>query len=504
MPALPLATFNHPFTGIKNRARHIDKTGIKIQDNVCIRFTIKEVFKLKEAHMPSISRRSFIATGTAGLTLAFAGCSSGAATGSQETPSRNLAATQTIVVEGFDWGPNVTKTVIDFGNEIDPETISAAAFTVSDRRQDYVDDPDAADGVGIVEHDRTVSDAYPSDEKGNKVDEGSRYVTLEMAVGPSDGNCQIWLDSKSMNFWSDPYELNINLSDDAALAFADGTPVETLEVSTEGLIDSMYCPVMDLFTSESFEASDGTALTYASFEPEADDQKHPLVIWLHGAGGGGTDVRMAVYDTKCTSLVQNDFQESMGGAYILIPQCNGFWLQYEGMGDADVLDNPGTDSIWKPAVLELIDSYVEEHPDIDPGRILVGGCSNGGYLTLDLVFERPDYFAAAFPISEAYRDSGISDEMIESIKDLPMWFVYTHADIVVDPTVYEDPTIERLKAAGATDLHISVYDDATILDGEFAGYTFEQGHEAWIYFFNGQCTDEDGLDMWDWLASTAK
>ena len=100
--------------------------------------------------MPSITRRSFIATGTAGMAMALAGCSSGAATGSQETPSSNVAATQTIVVEGFDWGPNVTKTVIDFGSEIDPETVGAAAFTVSDRRQDYVDDPDAEAPAGAL------------------------------------------------------------------------------------------------------------------------------------------------------------------------------------------------------------------------------------------------------------------------------------------------------------------------------------------------------------------
>lgn len=61
MPALPLAMFNHPFTGIKNIARCIEKTGIKIQDNVCIRLIIKEIFRLKEAHMSTISRRSFIA-----------------------------------------------------------------------------------------------------------------------------------------------------------------------------------------------------------------------------------------------------------------------------------------------------------------------------------------------------------------------------------------------------------------------------------------------------------
>ena len=54
--------------------------------------------------MPSISRRSFIATGTAGMAMALAGCSSGTATGSQETPSRNVTATQTIVVEGFEGG----------------------------------------------------------------------------------------------------------------------------------------------------------------------------------------------------------------------------------------------------------------------------------------------------------------------------------------------------------------------------------------------------------------
>ena len=56
------------------------------------------------------------------------------------------------------------------------------------------------------------------------------------------------------------------------------------------------------------------------------------------------------------------------------------------------------------------------------------------------------------------RDRYISDEQINSIKDIPMWFTYAKTDnnTVAVKEECSIPTIERLKKAGAKDLHVSV------------------------------------------------
>lgn len=444
----------------------------------------------------ALTRRSFV-TLSAAVPLVVAACSKGQDEDADAPAASSATATQTLVVEGFDWGPNATKTVLDLGVEVDAASIDPASFVVSDRRQDYVDYEPYVD---VVEHDRSVIDAYASDAQGNRVEGPSPYLTLEMSVGPDDGNVQIWDDDRSMNAWSDPLELHVTLTDGATISLSDGSELSSLEVSTDDLVESQIDPLMDVYTNGSFEASDGRMLTYAAFAPEADGQTHPLVIWLHGAGGGGTDIRFALFDTKMGAMVGDEFQATMGGAHVLVPQCDGFWMQWaDENGEVVTGGNPGTASVWKAAVLELVDQYVSDHDDVDPDRIIVGGCSNGGFLTLDLVFERPDFFAAAYPISEAYLDAGITDEQLASVKDLPLWFVWSKADSVVDPTSYTEPTVGRLQALEARDLHCSVYDDATILAGEFAGYTFEEGHEAWIYFFNNECEDA-GTSLWEWMA----
>ena len=68
------------------------------------------------------------------------------------------------------------------------------------------------------------------------------------------------------------------------------------------------------------------------------------------------------------------------------------------------------------------------NPAIDTDRIYIGGCSNGGYMTMEMVITYPDYFAAAYPICEAYADNAITDEQLERVKNLPIWFIYAEDD----------------------------------------------------------------------------
>ena len=99
-------------------------------------------------------------------------------------------------------------------------------------------------------------------------------------------------------------------------------------------------------------------------------------------------------------------------------------------------------------------------------------------------------------------DAGITDEQLESIKKLPIWFVYAKNDDTVIPDIYEAPTIARLQEIGA-DVHTSIFEDVHDTTGLYAmedGSPYQyMGHWSWLYFFNNQC-EENGISLWQWLS----
>ncbi len=412
-----------------------------------------------------------------------------------------LEGTQTAVIEGFDWGPSVTKTILSLGKEIDPASVTKDSFAVKESKQgmDW-----STFTVGILENERVILDAYTSDEKGNKTEAASAYVTIEMAVDPNMGSPYFYdMMGTGQNRFADPYDMEITLN--GSLTAADGSSVTALAIAPVDITKALVPQLEKVAMDGKFTGLDGKTLTFASYEP-ADSEKHPLVIWLHGAGEGGVDPSVALLGNKVTALVGDAFQSVLGGAYVLTPQTESFWLVWDEADPSTWGDNPGTRSIYNDVVMELIRDYIAKHPGVDESRVYVGGCSNGGYFTMALVLENPDFFAAAFPICEAYLDEGITDEQLTAIKDVPLWFVYSRDDTTVDPTKYEEPTIARLRAIGA-DVHTSVFDhvvDTSGLykDAEGNPYTY-MGHWSWLYFFNGQC-EENGVNMWQWMAQQHK
>ena len=52
-------------------------------------------------------------------------------------------------------------------------------------------------------------------------------------------------------------------------------------------------------------------------------------------------------------------------------------------------------------VYNLIQETLKANPDIDPDRVIVGGCSAGGKFTMDMIIDYPTTFAAAYPICAA-------------------------------------------------------------------------------------------------------
>ena len=156
---------------------------------------------------------------------------------------------------------------------------------------------------------------------------------------------------------------------------------------------------------------------------------------------------------------------------------------------------------------ELIDTYVKANPDIDTNRIYIGGCSNGGFMTMNMIFNYPSYFAAAVPICEAYPDAAITDDQINSIKDLPVWMVAAATDTTVNPTEFILPTYDRLSKVSSVAKKTyfdKVLDLSHKYDTALTGQYEYMGHYSWVYFFNGEVKDENGTNLFDWLAAQHK
>ena len=471
-----------------------------------------------------------------------------------EEPAENEDAVKiadvkyTTIAAGQDWGPAIYKVVLNLGVALDAESVSAEKFAASSVRTvpgfDYEKMEATEPAPQTVE--RTVTDAYVCDENGVKAEEGT-YVAVEMEISPaaSDAANPFFYDGSLNVPVAHTYE--IALAEGETLTDAEGKAV-TFEATTAEGFENAVVEVADDFTKDEFtwkaedaeEDDEGITLTYASWMPqeEAEEASTPLIIWLHGAGEGGTDPVVALVGNKVVNLASEDIQKHFGetGAAILVPQAPTFWMD-NGEGEYLTAEDESGRSIYTDALMALIEKFVADHPEIDADRIYIGGCSNGGYMTVNMITEFPAYFAAAYPVCEAYDAAWMTDEMVEAIKDLPIWITAAKNDNIVkifegeadaeNPMAYNlkldddgsaialdnfsNNLYNRLVDAGAEKVYYSLFDDVRDMTGLYNGADGEpyqyQGHWSWLYVLNNQCVEtieDEEVTIFQWLAGQGK
>lgn len=395
-----------------------------------------------------------------------------------------MASDGKIIVKGFDWGPAATKVVIKVGTDFDKtRNLDTSLFRVTEERKNE---------KGTFNLDRTITDAYYSDEYGNRVENIGDCVSIELKFSPDEGSPMFYDFATGFNKWFD-YKLTVKTAD----------AKETVLYN-----EDFYFPeVKNVDLSGQFTGSEGHSLTYASFKPKnaSAENLRPLIIWLHGMGEGGTDPLITLYGNKVTPLFGEEFQRIMDGAYVLTPQTPTFWLQYKEGEQASWAKNKGQDSIYLKDLKELIDKFADEN-HVDKNRIIVGGCSNGGFMTMDLILNYPDYFAAAYPVCEAFYPRKLKKERLLPLKDMPIWFVYAKNDFTVLPIKYEKPLLRMFKKIGAKNIIVSEFADVHDTSGKYEkdGKPYQYfGHFSWIYFFNNECI-ENGVSIWKWMSEVSK
>jgi predicted peptidase len=170
---------------------------------------------------------------------------------------------------------------------------------------------------------------------------------------------------------------------------------------------------------------------------------------------------------------------------------------------------------YNEALMGLITKFVKENPNVDANRIYVGGCSNGGYMSLKLILLYPDYFAAGFISALAYRSEYLSEQELNSIKHMPIWFIHAKDDRTTPPEETVVPIYNRLTELGADKLKFSFFDHVSDVSGEFGGADYHySGHWSWIYSHvnkarinsNGQAVESlpGQPSLMEWLADQTR
>ena len=336
--------------------------------------------------------------------------------------------------------------------------------------------------------DRNVMTIYPSDSRGAFNPEG-QYIALGLEKASGRG---IGL-SKGGGTWRQAYSVKVALKPGKTL-MAGNKKYTAIECETDRAVKD-FVSEADYFSKGSFTGKStgkpgNETLTYAAYEPwslQGDGKPNPLIIWLHGAGEGGIDVSLTLLGNEVVSLIRPEIQSHFtteggaGGAYVLSIQCQQVWMRAAN-GSQTVGNTP---SIYAEVLKACIDDYVGRHPDVDRHRIYIGGCSNGGFMTMHMLIRNPKFFAAAYPTCEAYADAYISDKEIKALAEENIWIVQSNDDTTVDPKQFCIPTYKRLVKAGAKNVWMSLFENVQGMDNP--GQRL-MGHFSWCYLFNDAVT----------------
>jgi predicted peptidase len=191
------------------------------------------------------------------------------------------------------------------------------------------------------------------------------------------------------------------------------------------------------------ENEQGMDLDYLLYLPptyaDADDP-WPLMLFLHGAGERGDDVRLVAKHGPPKLVAEGTTDLPF---VIVSPQCptNGWWAGAPQLN-----------------ALEALLDHVGKQYRIDEDRIYVTGLSMGGFGTWGLAAAWPERFAALAPIC-----GGGDPATVERFAHVPTWVFHGARDRVVGLEA-SAKMVAAMRAAGA-DVQFTVYPEA--------------GHDSW-------------------------
>ena len=197
------------------------------------------------------------------------------------------------------------------------------------------------------------------------------------------------------------------------------------------------------------------ALEYLLYLPPHYDSlnKWPLILFLHGRGERGSNLRMVKRHGLPKRLANGDDFPFI----IVSPQCpaGSYWTE-----ELDALN-------------ALLDHIVAEYK-VETSRIYLTGMSMGGRGTWFLAGRTPERFAAIAPVCGA----GLNWIAQERLGKLPVWIFHGDADDVV-PAYEADNMARWLREAGGN-VKLTIYPGVS--------------HDSWTQTYNNP-------ELYEWFLS---
>ena len=187
----------------------------------------------------------------------------------------------------------------------------------------------------------------------------------------------------------------------------------------------------------------------ADYQPRSN-KTWPLLVFLHGAGERGTDLKGPAVHGPPRLL-----REGKSLPFIVVaPQVAGW-------------------EIFSTAWLDALIDEVSATYGVDPDRIYLTGLSMGGYGAWQYAMEYPNKLAALVPVSAGGVPSGAC-----GLTHLPIWAFHGAKDDIV-PLDRAKQIVDRITGCKGTKVQLTVYPNA--------------GHDAWTETYANPA-------LYEWLA----
>src|SRR5580700_3099475 len=193
------------------------------------------------------------------------------------------------------------------------------------------------------------------------------------------------------------------------------------------------------FLARSHHSSTGETMQYRLFVASGYDaaKKYPVVLWLHDAGGRGSDNLQQISGSNFSGshIWTTPENQAKYHAFVLAPQVDitkGWARPHANMPPVSIR-----------LALEILDA-VEKEYGIDPERVYVAGQSMGGEGVWSMLAMAQGKFAGAIALC-GYGDAS----MIPRVAKVPVWIFHGQADPVLNVEVAR-AWVASLKQAGGT------------------------------------------------------
>ncbi len=227
--------------------------------------------------------------------------------------------------------------------------------------------------------------------------------------------------------------------------------LEKRETTNQSLAPGQHDQLFDKTISQTMTMK---YLLYLPADYDKGDAEWPLILFLHGGGGRGDDLRQLEKHGPPKIVKQKDMP-----FIVVSPQCpkDSWWAK-----ENEVL-------------IGLLDDIVSRY-NVDESRIYLTGFSMGGYGSWSLGCEYPKRFAAIAPIC-----GGCEPLFGRKLKNTPVWAFHGAKDNSV-PLKKSEDMVNAIKKAGG-DAKLTVYPQA--------------GHDSWTETYNNP-------ELYEWFLKHSK